>query len=1378
MMVKDMLRSAGRLGMAIGLIVAGLVFAGARPAAAIPPGFLVQPPERLYMMPKNPLAPIPAEIVALAVPVGTMKFLSVPAGDLISGDDRDIVVEFTDTQNLPQNPPACDIKDEPGAVGFNSDYYVGNCTRIQMQVTHGTLRVGPLDKFYQDNPDGTPNSSEPAYAVYLTQSGARVDISDTPTFDAGDDYEDNKGVSNLNINGTKQQINDALKLLEYTPDPDLDDDGDVAENDFYKYEGTNPETLRIDLSTQGEGLFEWDVDIRVLDVNDWPDLDGAWELGDGAGDGPADQTGVDPGAELVIPGTYDLTDVDNDDVVDHAGPDGIPGNADDVDDPDGTDGAGDDMMLIGSLDCGVDPLPGYGFHFSSSSFAPVGTTIISTMNFVLGIGGAPPPDPDPAATPEQQAEQQAALDEYDNKVLVRDAFMMALDQTGISDTTLQTGPTLDYGTFFAGIGEFDDIEDALENIYFKHSAPNDSCDVLVIVSDLGNNGLPLQYFSDPDFRQYGVELPFFGVDWDEFTVTTGDATPIDVSFLDPATPLIVNEFGTAEAIVRITPVVHPAFEFAWSTEDGSATDPDDFLRQEATVSVSSNDDPNITEERVLLQFVKGGDGDEPNENFTFQIHPSGGSIPPGYVITSDSPIKNVVIPGTGPQRSILNVTGGAVTEGDTGTANLPFTITLDGPADGIEAVEVDTSSVAPSVAGVDYVALTDEVVTFAPGDMTATVNVVVNGDYDIEPDDLVTLTLSNPVGVNMTGTPSAIGTIVNDDTAPSVTITPAAAQETPTNDDPVEFTVTFDRAVTDFDDLDDVDLGWTGSDGETLVPTITPVDSSVYTVEVTGMTSDGTITASVPAAAAVDIPGARPNTPSPTDAVVDWDNTGPTVTIDQAPPPQTDPTTISPIMFDVVFSEPVTGFTNASVVLSGSAMPTTAVVAGNGTSYTVAVSGMSQDGLVIAEVAAAAGEDAVGNLSAASTSIDNEVTFDFDEGDVTPPTVTINQAPPPQTDPTSVSPIMFDVVFSEPVTGFTNAGVVLSGTAGATTAVVSGNGTTYTVAVSGMTVSGTVIASVPAGVAIDAANHLNEASQSIDNTVDYDLDVTPPTVTINQAPPPQTDPTSVSPIMFDVVFSEPVTGFTNAGVVLSGTAGATTAVVEGNGATYTVAVSGMSQDGLVIADVAAGAGEDAAGNLSAASTSTDNTVTFVVPVVQPLALAIQVPGNIVKDADPNQNGAVVTYPAPTTTGGTAPINITCSHASGAFYPIGVTTVTCTAVDSAPDQPMFSNLRDDSVQVLAALTATGTFTITVNQVDPNTPTTTAGPGPTTIPGSIIPGGTVPGGGTVPPGSTVGAVPPGPQLPQTGSNLGELLAIAATALMVGGLLLLVRRRPAPR
>src|SRR5207244_4307638 len=118
--------------------------------------------------------------------------------------------------------------------------------------------------------------------------------------------------------------------------------------------------------------------------------------------------------------------------------------------------------------------------------------------------------------------------------------------------------------------------------------------------------------------------------------------------------------------------------------------------------------------------------------------------------------------------------------------------------------------------------------------------------------------------------------------------------------------------------------------------------------------------------------------------------------------------------------------------------------------------------------------------------------------DTTPPTVTINQAAG-QADPTNSSPINFTAVFSELVSGFSGAGGTICGTAGGTkTATVSGGPSTYNVAVSGMSSAGTVIASIPAGVAQDAAGNPNTASTSTDNSVTFTF--VSPIVLENQQP--------------------------------------------------------------------------------------------------------------------------------------------------------------------------------------------------------------------------------------------------------------------------------------
>jgi hypothetical protein len=298
---------------------------------------------------------------------------------------------------------------------------------------------------------------------------------------------------------------------------------------------------------------------------------------------------------------------------------------------------------------------------------------------------------------------------------------------------------------------------------------------------------------------------------------------------------------------------------------------------------------------------------------------------------------------------------------------------------------------------------------------------------------------------------------------------------------------------------------------------------------------------------------------------------------------------------------------------------------------------------------------------------DRSVAFDFANiqwsvtgtpADNVPPAVTINQAPT-QADPTGISPIRFTVVFSEPVADFATGDVTLGGTAGATTALVSGGGTTYEVIVSGMTTGGTVSASLASGVAHDAAGNGSGASTSSDNTVTFIADTTGPTVTIDQASG-QADPTAATPIVFTVVFSEPVGDFTSGDVTLGGTTGATTAMVLGSGTTYSVQVSGMTTAGILTASIAAGVAHDATGNPSSASTSTDNTVTYAADLAGPSVTIDQAPGQ----ADPTGIAPIhfrVVFSEPVadfatgdvTLGGSAGATTAAVSGSGTLYDVAV-----------------------------------------------------------------------------------------------------------------------------
>src|SRR5437870_2570249 len=196
---------------------------------------------------------------------------------------------------------------------------------------------------------------------------------------------------------------------------------------------------------------------------------------------------------------------------------------------------------------------------------------------------------------------------------------------------------------------------------------------------------------------------------------------------------------------------------------------------------------------------------------------------------------------------------------------------------------------------------------------------------------------------------------------------------------------------------------------------------------------------------------------------------------------------------------------------------------------------MTTSGTVVATIAAGFPTDSASNGNTASTR--SPYTTLFRSPDTTPPSVTINQAAT-QADPTSSAPINFTVVFSEPVSGFTGSDVTITGTAGgAKTVTVSGGGRRYAAQVSGLTTSGTLVETIAAGVATDAAGNGNASSTTTDNTLSLHAALPiSPSVTINQAAT-QADPTSSAPINFTVVFSEPVSGFTGSDVTITGTAG-------------------------------------------------------------------------------------------------------------------------------------------------------------------------------------------------------------------------------------------------
>lgn len=131
---------------------------------------------------------------------------------------------------------------------------------------------------------------------------------------------------------------------------------------------------------------------------------------------------------------------------------------------------------------------------------------------------------------------------------------------------------------------------------------------------------------------------------------------------------------------------------------------------------------------------------------------------------------------TGPLAPTLAISDASVLEGDSGTATLVFTVTLS-RAD-TAPVSVDYGTASGTAAATDFVAQSGTL-TIPEGQTSGTVRILVNGDTQLEPDETLLVSLSNPQGATLARS-QGTGTILNDDVALvlGLAATPTAFLET------------------------------------------------------------------------------------------------------------------------------------------------------------------------------------------------------------------------------------------------------------------------------------------------------------------------------------------------------------------------------------------------------------------------------------------------------------------------------------------------------------------------------------------------------------------------------------------------------------------------
>ena len=142
----------------------------------------------------------------------------------------------------------------------------------------------------------------------------------------------------------------------------------------------------------------------------------------------------------------------------------------------------------------------------------------------------------------------------------------------------------------------------------------------------------------------------------------------------------------------------------------------------------------------------------------------------------------------------LAIDSPGVTEGDSGTQTLAFTVTLSHASQHQVTVSYRDAGSGTATSGTDYTAIAAGTLTFATGTTTQTLDVTVTGDAADEADETVVVTLSAPMNAAL-ATAAGTGTITDDDAAPTVSInSPSVAEGAPGTAATLTFTVRLSTA--------------------------------------------------------------------------------------------------------------------------------------------------------------------------------------------------------------------------------------------------------------------------------------------------------------------------------------------------------------------------------------------------------------------------------------------------------------------------------------------------------------------------------------------------------------------------------------------------------
>ena len=437
----------------------------------------------------------------------------------------------------------------------------------------------------------------------------------------------------------------------------------------------------------------------------------------------------------------------------------------------------------------------------------------------------------------------------------------------------------------------------------------------------------------------------------------------------------------------------------------------------------------------------------------------------------------------------------------------------------------------------------------------------------------------------------ATTTLTLDRVAPSISAFTSAVSS-PTNSTSIAYTLTFSESVSG------IAAGDFANAGTATSCTFTPsaASGSSITLTVTTCSTTGTLQ---PRLLADGVTDTASNTGPAADS-----NATTTLTLDRVVPsvsafsctPAEGTVSNTSLSCSLTFSEAPgsNAFSPAADLTIGGTATTWSAGSATGSgvgpyAFTVSRGAPAADGTLTLTVAAGAINDAATNSSSASGTLSYTI-------DTTAPTVSSFTSA--VSSPANTTSIDYTLTFSESVSGIAAGDFANAGTATSCTFTPSdASGASITLTVTDCSTSGTLQPRLAAAGVTDTAGNTGPAANA-DATTTLTLDRVAPSVS-SIALQAASDTgrlsndrlTNASSPVFDLTFSESVTGVASGDFSTTGTATGCTFTPSGSGTTYTVTVASCSAGTLILTFAAAGA-IDTAGNTGPAAAAAAATVTI------------------------------------------------------------------------------------------------------------------------------------------------------------------------------------------